>query len=366
MEMEQIYYPDQSQQLTPPPTHILDGLSSFPGTSPYSTPTEYVERFQEFVMHYPNMPHLLGGIGEPLSGKLSVVAEILDLLTYPGGSLRQFARDNGFRIQKYLLTWGEPFDVIESKDLPDDMSWRNKSRIQTPEAVPIFFDSLARTIAGYERPKRGNVIRLIGYDAVPHTGYRFEGDGEYGLIRANNEMQQLALHEGPFQGLTYSDWRFGIAAESALRADNKQFRAAVLGARNIGEMGRILEIWNKKLVLGEEMSLASYGRDEASIANTEEIEREMEELTWGLSRHRLIDLSDFGGIDSADDLSYPHGRLAGSRDRIIGGIVNPRMFALTNANFHMSAHFFNSRKKPETVLNLKGYRRPVREIYYPK
>ncbi len=352
------------QQMAPPATHILDRLTVFPGTSPYSSPAEFVERLESMILAYPEVAHLLGGIGEPLSGKLSVVAEIWDLLTHRGSRLRQFASQNGYSIRKYLLTWGEPFDVIEHKDLPADMPWQEKSRVQTPEAVPIFFDSLAKTIEGYDLPpRRRKVIRLIGYDAVAHTGIKFDDDREYGLVRANKEMQQLALHTGPFAGLEYCDWRFGIAAANELRIHNKQFRAAILGARSVEERASILEIFKKDVKLDK--SLASYGSDEASIANTEEIEAEMEDLAFGLSQHGLIDLSEFGELNSPKDLAFPSGSLSISRDRIIGGIVNPKMFELAGVNPHLSTHFFNHRNTHGTVLNLKGYRSPVRELYYP-
>lgn len=376
------------------PYEILNRLENFDVDYGIKGIWNFSRQFENQIKKRPNKIHVLGLIGEPVSGKSVTQWQILKWLLRDEGEIARL-RDKGYGVRVDNLPWGDAFLAIPDGLRPNVSMTAHELQEQQNRAEAVFRRSLTQTIQGYYKDPHlpEKQIRIITFDIPGFTGvyvkprqtgpiripqavtnliqripiFRRESViGErIGTVRALMTIQELVNQTGSDFGqlkdLYDKPFILGLVASDRIRKKGKKVRKRLIESQTIKEKRRALE--ESGMILQPNADVVSYGKEDARVDDIGQIEQELNSTIILLQLRGLIP-STFYNKSGNNWLPLTAGLLRAfpeDRARVIGEYVLP-FFARDQLKISPKRMgiFFNS-----TYLKFIHLYREVPEQHFP-
>lgn len=370
---------------------LLRYVGDFPGAF-YGNDNSYsfVTRFQQKIVNHRGFPHLLLNLGEPASGKTTILYDIVHYLLRENGPIANDMKKHGYKVRIDVLPWGDPFFVIpddvkkefgiEGKDYHDSRELMDIKRKEIHVAEGIYENSLLHTVSRYFlNPefkngqtwdiKADEIFHIVIGD-IPVISGGYYGQDMVGVPRALKTLEKLVHREGEFSGQEYSLTLAATVADPTVRGHNIDTRADMLNGKTIEAMVRAMEARGIKLDVQDLSNVQTYAEEVAPPNEIDLLARDVDDYIRHLLEKRIVSVHYVDG--NTVDQEFKSNPL--KRVRFIGQEIFPRFFrdilGIRGAGQSFAPEtqedvmiFYNKDLLPTVNLHLFPHHRPVRELY---
>lgn len=307
------------------PYEILNRLDNFEGKYGIEGIWNFCEKFEGQIKKKPDKIHILGLIGEPASGKSFIQWQILNWLLRQDGEIAKLVQNQGYQVRIDTIPWGDSFLAIPDGLRPNSSMSPSELQNQLNRAEFVFRHSLIKTMQGYYRDPLGvagienpnfeiidpqeKLIRIMAFDIPVFTGMnipakkagdffqripifrqrRLEGE-QVGTIRSLKTIYELihgsGIDFGSLKNLYESPFIIGVVASDQIRTLIKKERRLRAESQTAEEKRKVFDQFG--IILQEGTDVLSYGKEDASVADIEQIEQDLNLTMELLQRHSLI------------------------------------------------------------------------------
>lgn len=307
------------------PYEILNRLDNFEGHYGIEGIWNFCDKFEAQIKKKPNKVHILGLIGEPVSGKSVTQWQILSWILRGDGEIAKLVQDHGYQVRIDNIPWGDTFFAIPDGLRQNSSMSPNELQNQLNRAEFVFRHSLIKTIQGYYKDPYGiagienpnfevvdpheKLIRILTFDIPAFTGMyisdsqadnflhrvpifrriKLEGD-QVGKIRALRTISEL-IHKsgidfGPFKSFYETPFIIGLVASHQIRTIAKKERERMAESNSEEEKRKVFEEFG--IILQTDTDVLGYGKEDASVADIEQMERDLNITIELLQSHGLM------------------------------------------------------------------------------
>jgi ABC-type dipeptide/oligopeptide/nickel transport system ATPase component len=282
-----------------PGTEVFNNLKSFPGGEyGANDPEEFVDTFSHTIMMYPDRAHLLVSVGEPGSGKSTVLYQMLAHMLLPyeieeegeirtvTPPLKQFIDDNGYEVQVHMAPWGDAserldpsWEIDKTIDYHRDTLTHEAKQREVNYSERIVRTAIHKTIEETNTDAKNGkkIIHILAGDLPVNTGDVI-GDQRVGILRAYDLMKDLMQRNKEFGDLAYELSCFAMSASEDVRNKAYGDRTLLTEAQTEKEKIAALEAQGMHINTTDDEDIALIAQESASPDQMRMIERDINDV----------------------------------------------------------------------------------------
>lgn len=356
-----------------PPRRVLDTTMPYFDDYGYRSSYRFLRSLGE-SMYKRKKPHLLLLLGEPNNGKEHILRDFIAWLRKgkrSEGFISKIEREQGHPVPIDAVYWGNTFSVGKAKgQFPEDLQYEEFSKRSMHLVTENFEELINKAISDREGEKSLIVVKGV------LAGIRINGQ-----LRGSNcgstAYENLIKRRGPFAGLDYEVYTFGVIADSDAVGDGNKLRMKAEKkvdnptklAEELSNSGEIIlteKGENPQLTMDQQKAVKEYILDSANKASSDQIRYFLNDLAVELSQRGILRLNALPYRLNG----YVQNEKKGFWDfpdpdtRMLAVALVMRYFLDTNLGLKNKVFLAKTIKLPEIILDLSSPPRNVARFYY--